>query len=208
MSHFTLRWRDPSCPDTCPSAVCTKPCCARRRPADSDAPRCHLDGEEGARRREGNHQQKATGASPCPSASSAGVLSAVAIAPAALISNMLIMHASQKLRGIIFDVALRKQPPSWECDPAEKSLNDSPEKKSPPGYRTCRRGIIMVTQQTDRWRRWLKKRCNLACHLPLFESLCVSSCDVSSQLAVPVCTRLCRGTRLRQSENQSSRGTL
>lgn len=76
MSHY--HWRNMSRPDTCPSAVCTIPRCAQRHPAGTVATSSPPRRGECEEARE-KHQQKGT--STCPSASPAGTLSAVAIAP-------------------------------------------------------------------------------------------------------------------------------
>lgn len=167
MSHFR---RDPSCPDTCPSAVCTKPCCAQRRPAGSNAPRCHLDGEEGARRREGitsrrrrvhlhAHLRAQRASYPlCPSPQPR------------FISNMLMTHAAQR---IILDATLKKKRNSLtDRGIQQKRVSSSPEQKSPPGYRRAGEASPWLhgRMQTHRWRRSLKDdgaNCTFSCHLPL-----------------------------------------
>lgn len=214
MSHVCTAQKKHKLPRHLPSAVCTKPCCARRRPAGSDAPRCHLDREEGARggergtvrgrRRVHHHAHLQAQRASCqlwPSPRSRFISNMLMIR-AAPIPEGLSKHNIKKNKKISLPVRGKQQ----------KRVVSSPEQISPPAYQhageaspwlRCRLTGGGEARKTD------GAGCTFSCHLLLhfgsppllFNSLSLSD-SVSPRLAVPLRARLRSGARLRQRQRQ------
>lgn len=112
--------------------MCTEPCRARRRPAGRDAPRCHLDTEESARRREGTISRRRRVHLRAHLRAQRASCQLWPSPKSRFINDMLMIHAAQILEGLSRHNIKKKKKtkqPSCEREAAEKSYQRSGGKK-------------------------------------------------------------------------------